>query len=459
MEKTKDIIQKNTRVLFKRNLAGSKSYRIPSMITTKKGTILVCADARIASAKDNPNKINTTIRRSLDQGDTWEDVQTIVTYPGEGEDGAAAIDTSILQDEETGTIWILFLHTPGGIGLWNSEPGVGFTEEGKRILLDTKGEKYFLEEDGSVCRIDGSPTKYFVNKFGNVTEDGVEAGNIFLKRGVHKNETLLEKRTSFLQIIRSDDDGVTWSKPIELNSQVKEPWMRFIGACPGRGLQIKKGKYKGRLVFPIYFSNEYKKMSCAVIYSDDHGETWQRGNSPNDFRTFKGVKTKAETLQMEGADLTESQVIELPNGNLKLFMRNHASKKRTAFAISQDGGVSWSDVQYDEQLLDPICQSTVINLPKQQDGTSPILFANPASTEYRRKGTVRLSYDFGEVWEYSRVIEKGIYSYSCLTVLSNGEIGLVYEHVPEGLDFNHNEIKFTKFPLEWLFGLEGDEKY
>lgn len=417
--------------LFYPHYEGSSAYRIPSMITTTKGTIIAGIDARIVSSADNPNKINTRIRRSTDNGQTWDPVQELVTFPGEGLDGAAAIDTSLLQDEETGTIWMLYSHTPGGIGLWVSEPGIGFDDEGRRLLFDAENNTYALGENGIVYDQANQETAYRVDENGYVTYDGEASGNMYYKKGVDPKESLLEARTTFLQVIKSDDDGLTWSDPIELNSEVKEDWMCFFGTGPGRGLQLKQGDKKGRLVFPVYYSNPHRKMSCALIYSDDHGQTWQRGSSPNDGRVFKGQEIKAEDVAIDDSDLTESQVIEMPNGDLHVYMRNHSGQQRTAIATSKDGGEAWTDFRYDEALLDPTCQATILSYPDQGDGKHRVLFVNPADEEHRRNGTVRLSEDGGKTWPYSKQIEEGGFIYSCLTVLENGEIGLLYETGPE----------------------------
>ncbi|WP_284645216.1 sialidase family protein [Paenibacillus silviterrae] len=439
-----------TIALFYPSLAGSATYRIPSLLTTSKGTVIAGIDARISNIRDNPNKINTAIRRSTDHGDTWSDVQTLVSYAGEGLDGAAAIDTALLQDEETGTIWMLFCHTPGGIGLWSSEPGTGFDKHGNRLLHDGAGNVYYLLPNGNVTDQEGNLTPYTVDEEGNVHLNGFGKGNIYLKKGAHPEESLLEARTSFLQMIKSEDDGLTWSKPIDLNFWIKDSWMKFIGACPGRGIQLKYGAYQGRLIFPIYFSNLERKMSCAVIYSDDHGATWCRGASPNDGRLYNGVTVDAMSLQLDGADLTESQLIELPSGEIRVYMRNHSEFKRTAVATSIDGGETWNQTEYDEHLVDPTCQSSVIVYPELGDGKTRVLFANPADPEHRRNGTVRLSEDGGRTWKYSKQIHEGPFSYCCLTVLANGDIALVYE-----CDYSFSEnkpitVRFTKFTLDWL---------
>ncbi|WP_062108177.1 sialidase family protein [Bacillus niameyensis] len=439
-----------TQAIFYPNLAGSKSYRIPSMITTKRGTVIAGIDARIVSSADNPNKIDTTIRRSEDNGKTWGPIQKLVSFAGEGLDGAAAIDTALLQDETTGTIFMIYCHTPGGIGLWASEPGIGFDSEGRRQLYDANGKEFLLYDDGAVTDAEGNPTDYIVDEAGYVFQAGEECGNIYFKKGIDPKESLLEARTSFLQIIQSDDDGLTWSKPRELNLMVKEEWMRFIGSGPGCGIQLKHGEKKGRLVFPIYFANEANCLSCACIYSDDHGMTWKRGESPNDGRVVDGEELTAETISKEKQFLTESQVIQLPTGELKYYLRNHYGLQRTAVTTSTDGGETWGEVIFDDALLDPICQSSVILYPDLGDGKDRVLFSNPADEKARINGTIRLSEDGGKTWPYSKVIEEGGYSYSCLTVLNNGEVGVLYERIKDHSDWSKIEIAFGTFTLDWL---------
>jgi len=371
--------------VFYPDLAGSKAYRIPSMITTSKGTVIAGIDARIVDQRDNPNKIDVTIRRSEDNGKTWGPVQKLVAFAGEGLDGAAAIDTSLVEDKETGTIFMLYMHTPGGIGLWASEPGIGFDSDGRRKLYDQAGNVYLLAEDGKVYDFENNETAYTVDTEGYVFKDGQAQGNMYFKKGIDPNESLLEARTSFLQIIQSGDDGLTWSEPKELNLMVKEEWMRFIGSGPGCGIQLKHGEKAGRLVFPIYFSNEAAHLSCACIYSDDHGVTWQRGESPNDGRELDGEVLAAKTISSEKQYLTESQVIELPTGELKYYIRNHYGLQRTAVTTSTDGGETWGQVTFDATLVDPICQSSVVLYPDQGDGKVRVLFSNPADEKNENK--------------------------------------------------------------------------
>ncbi|NMA83692.1 MAG: exo-alpha-sialidase [Epulopiscium sp.] len=445
----KKSLQSDTIILFEKGMNGSANYRIPSLITTSKGTLIAAIDARVHEPGDNPNKIDKVVKRSIDQGVTWSDVNTIVSYPGYGrENGAAAIDPAMLEDKETQTIWMIYSHTPARIGLWNSEPGTGFSEERYRLLYDTKGNSYTLQEEGRVFDENGEETLMKVDTEGYVYKEGKEIGNIYLA-----DSQLFESKTSFLQIIYSKDDGVTWSKPRELNMEVKAPWMQFIGSGPGVGIQLTLSKYRGRLIFPVYFSNTIdRKMSCAVIYSDDHGETWKMGTSPNDGRKAGNTLLSAETLAETDYELTESQVVELDNGDLKAFMRNHNKKRRTATSISKDGGETWGEVVFQDTLLDPICQASVIKYPDQGDGRCRVIFSNPADEKERVNGTIRLSEDGGKTWSYSRLLKEGSYVYSSLTVLPNGHIGILYETEENG------DMKncFTTFSLEWI--MEGENK-
>ncbi|MED4203700.1 exo-alpha-sialidase [Neobacillus mesonae] len=426
--------------LFEPGMANANSYRIPSMITTQKGTIIAAADVRRISIADSPNEIDTGIRRSTDNGKTWSDLDVIIDYPGSGANAASTIDASMLQDRKTGTIWLLVDHFPGGVGFGNAAPGKGFDANGNKILTDQAGNEYSLRENGEVFDKNGVKTDYKVAKNGDVTLNGEKRGNIYLKKGVDPKESLLEARTAFLQIIKSDDDGKTWSEPIDLNSQVKESWMKFIGTGPGNGIQVTKGEHEGRLIFPIYYTNTNVMQSSAVIYSDDNGKTWKRGKSPNDGRVFNGKVLQSETTGEYWAQLTENQVIELENGDLRLYMRNVSGNPRVAIAESTDGGASWGAVTFDQTLLDPYCQSTVINYPDLGDGKKRVIFANPASTVTRANGTVRVSEDGGKTWKYSMLVKPGGYAYSSLTVLPDGKIGLLYEN-------NAGSILFTSFSL------------
>ncbi|MBD2866085.1 sialidase family protein [Paenibacillus oceani] len=437
-----DNIRKSSVItVYEPGMFGSCAFRIPSLLTTVKGTLIAGIDVRYNDIQDNPNQIAIGLRRSTDRGDSWGDLQVPVRYPGEGLDGAASLDSALLEDRVTGTIWMIFSHTPGGVGLRSSRQGKGFDPHGFRLLYDAEGRECTLRE-GIVFDSEGKETHYAVAENGDVLSSGRYAGNIYLKEGVAP-QSFLEARTSFLQAIKSDDDGLTWSSPIELNLDVKQPWMRFIGAGPGRGIQLQVGANQGRLLFPVYFSNASGILSCAVIYSDDHGKSWAMGRSPNDGRQWQGETVSAESLTAPEAQLTESQAVELDNGELLLYMRNHAGCGRTAVSSSQNGGETWGEVRFEDALPNPTCQATVIRYPDREHGRTLLLWANPAHVEHRRTGKLRLSEDGGKCWGYSRTVHPGEYGYSCLSELPDGEAALLYEA-------DGGTIRFTTFTLAWV---------
>src|SRR4026208_1959279 len=89
--------------------------------------------------------------------------------------------------------------------------------------------------------------------------------------------------------------------------------------------------------------------------------------------------------------------------------------------------------------------------PPRPGGAGPadrnrLIFANPASTA-RERMTVRLSYDEGQTWAVSRVINDGPSAYSSLVVLPDRSIGLLFER---GDRTPYERITFARFTLEWL---------
>jgi len=426
--------------LFSQGMAGVENYRIPSLLTVGDTTI-ASADARMEAPGDNPNHICRAIRISTDSGQTWEPVQLFCDYGGTGrDDGAAAIDGSLLYDSHTGTVFQLFSHTSRGVGAFHISPERDFDPHGRKLLWDAQEQEHYLEQDGRVYRRDGQPTGFRVDALGKLFRDQTPAGSI-----CHGETPLFRQaNVSFLQLIRSRDGGRTWSDPVDLNPQVKAPWMHFIGAGPGTGLQLREGSHRGRLIYPVYFHNRHKVASSGVIYSDDHGKSWRRGASVNDGRILSGQRLCAETVTDPQANLGECQVTELPGGILRIFLRN-SSGCHTLTAVSRDGGESWQELQ-STGLPDPRCQSHV--LKTHYRGRDIWLFSNPADPVSRVRGVVRASFDGGKTWPASRLVEPGEFAYSCMTQLPDGQIGLIYE----GRNLHQ---RFIKFPLPWL--LEGSD--
>lgn len=421
----------------------SDFYRIPSLITAKDGVLIACADARYCSGMDNPNRIDKVIRRSFDCGETWEDMTIAVKEHGSRQMRAsAAIDPVMVYSEKSGRIILIYSHTPAGVGIRNSKVSRGEDENGCKYINGIF-KKYILKKD-RLYEKNGKETPYTVDKDGNVFKNGSPCGNIYT------GGRFKEEGTSYLMLVYSDDNGKTWSSPRSLNKMVKAEYMSFIGPGPGCGIEIKAGKYSGRLVVPVYFGTRKfpLRLSCAVIYSDDGGESWKMGVSPNDSRIING--SRASCMTVKAADmLTESQLIEQEGGRLKYFMRNHDKRHSTAVAYSDDGGESWHDYRLDDELPQPVCQMSVIKLHGTEKPS--VVFINPADRDKRKNGTVRLSEDDGETFEWARLLKDGEFVYSAAAQMKNGKIGVLFEP-----NTDCREIKFASFSLDWIKGKEAD---
>jgi sialidase-1 len=238
-------------------------------------------------------------------------------------------------------------------------------------------------------------------------------------------------------VSHSTDDGKTWTKPLEITNGTKEMEWTWYATGPGAGIQLEKGKYAGRLVIPCDHKvqvNGDRSLRSHVIYSDDHGKTWQLG----------GVAPKPM--------VNECEVVELSNGRLLLNMRNYDKSIRARqVCFSDDGGLTWHDQRHDRQLIEPICQASIRRYSwpqKKQDGI--VLFSNPASTSRRDKLTIRASYDDGLTWKHSKLLYSGGSAYSCLLILGDQTIGNLYEK--DG----YKQIVFARFGLDWIQSTTGN---
>lgn len=228
-------------------------------------------------------------------------------------------------------------------------------------------------------------------------------------------------------ITHSSDEGASWAKPRDISEEVKEAEWGWYATGPGHGIQLQRGKYKGRLVIPCDcgdskgWGNWDKKGRSLVIYSDDHGQTWTHG----------GITEKS---------MNECEVVELTDGSLLLSMRNYRGLKRRAFALSKDGGHTWSSPRHHDQVYCPTCQGSIHRYSWQPN---IILHSGPGGPG-RENLTIRLSYDEGKTWPTAKVLEKGPGAYSDLAVLPDDQIGCLFE------DDGYKRIVFARFSLQWL---------
>jgi autotransporter-associated beta strand protein len=335
---------------------GYSCYRIPAMVTTGRGTVIAVADGRIGSCGDIPTPLDLVMKRSFDNGQTWTPLQVIADY------GSNTNDTDI--------------YPAYGI----TTPIARLCAGDAALLLDRNTGRVWVLYDNGAAKTGGG-------------------------------------RAIKLEMRYSDDDGATWSAGVDI--EALNPGLRpgisageFLTG-PGNGIQVANGPYAGRLIFPVYIYGS--PSSSLIIYSDDHGQTWQRGGTT-------------------GAGGGEVQVAETPNGGLLASMRDNNfswSGVRT-FSRSADAGLTWgtpyTSTTNQVALPDPACQGSILRLTTTNDSNaSRMVFANCANSSSRVAMTLRLSYDEGQTWPVSNLVYVSTSGYSSLTKLATGEIGLLNE--------------------------------
>ncbi|MGT2827999.1 discoidin domain-containing protein, partial [Streptococcus himalayensis] len=458
----------------RRNPNGVSAYRIPALLVTDKGTLIAGTDERRTHSADWGD-IAMVVRRSEDKGQTWgeriivSDLRDNTNAANRNVGSPLNIDMVLLQDPETKRIFSVFDMFPEGQGIFvlpaqKEEPYTVI--DGKHYLnLYKTGETtpYTIRENGVVYTPTGEATDYHVvtsstepgfSDLGDIYRGDEIQGNVYFQ--TNKTSDFRIAKYNFLWESHSDDDGKTWSSPRDITYQVKKPWMNFFGTGPGTGIALRTGAHKGRLVIPTYSTNFTGGLggsqSSRVIYSDDHGETWHAGAAVNDGRNYEGGKLDSSTLNISAAQNTEATVVQLNNGDLKLFMRNLT--RGVQVATSHDGGETWEpEVVRMDDVHDSYVQLAAVHT--MHEGKEYVVLTNAnGSGNSRTQGTARLARveeDGSLTWLHHQLIQDGKFAYNSLQEIGPNEYGVLYEHA-EGTQ-NDYTISFKKF--NWNFLTEG----
>ncbi len=453
----------------KPNKDGIKSYRIPALLKTDKGTLIAGADERRLHSSDWGD-IGMVIRRSEDNGKTWGDKVVISNLRDnpEAKDPAAPsplnIDMVLVQDPTTKRIFSIYDMFPEGRAVFGmpKTPEKAYEKIGDKTyqILYKQGESghYTVRENGEVYNAQNQKTDYRVvvnptepgyRDKGNLYKGQELIGNIYFAHST-KNPFRVAN-TSYLWMSYSDDDGKTWSAPRDITPGLRKDWMKFLGTGPGTGIVLRNGPHKGRILIPVYTTNNVSHLngsqSSRVIYSDDHGKTWHAGEAVNDNRQVDGQKIHSSTMNNRRAQNTESTVVQLNNGDVKLFMRGLTGDLQVA--TSKDGGVTWEkDIKRYPQVKDVYVQMSAIHT--MHEGKEYIILSNAGGPK-RENGMVHLARveENGELtWLKHNPIQKGEFAYNSLQELGNGEYGILYEHTEKGQ--NAYTLSFRKFNWDFL---------
>jgi len=328
---------------------GSAAFRIPGLVTTARGTLLAVYDVRYNNSKDLQEHIDIGLSRSVDGGRTWQRMRLplcFVCHDGLPAAQNGAGDPAILYDPVKRRAWV--------VAAW--------------------------------CHGMGNRMAWHSSMSG--MEPAV---------------------TGQLVMAYSDDDGKTWSEPINVTRQVKRPEWNFLLQGPGRGIAMKNGT----IVFAAQYIDAERMPHACILYSDDHGRSW---------RLHEGARSNT----------TEAQVAELPSGDLMLNMRDNRGGSR-AVSVTSDMGRTWTEHPSSRKALrEPVCMASLISVAADDNisGRDILLFSNPDCDNARRDITVKISFDGGATWpeENKVLLDAGDgWGYSCLTMIDNRTVGILYE--------------------------------
>ena len=453
----------------KPNKDGIVSYRIPALLKTDRGTLIAGADERRLHHSDWGD-IGMVVRRSDDKGKTWGD-RIVISNPRDNENARRAhagspvnIDMALVQDPKTKRIFSIFDMFVEGEAV-RDLPGKApqaYEQIGDKVyqVLYKKGEagRYTIRENGEVFDPENRKTEYRVvvdpkkpaySDKGDLYKGEELIGNVYFD---YSDKNIFRvSNTNYLWMSYSDDDGKTWSAPKDITYGIRKDWMHFLGTGPGTGIALHSGPHKGRLVIPAYTTNNVSYLSGSqssrVIYSDDHGETWHAGEAVNDNRPVGNQTIHSSTMNNPGAQNTESTVVQLNNGDLKLFMRGLTGDLQVA--TSKDGGATWEkDVKRYSDVKDVYVQMSAIHTV--QDGKEYIILSN-AGGPGRYNGLVhlaRVEANGDLTWLKHNPIQSGKFAYNSLQDLGNGEFGLLYEHATATQ--NEYTLSYKKFNWDFL---------
>lgn len=433
----------------------SGNYRIPCIVTLNDGTLVAAADARWNAQMDGGGN-DTIVGRSTDNGVTWD--YTFANYLGDNgnvfnKESTGFCDSELATDGET--VYMLSLFFPSGVAINSAsatnrpEYASAFNDDGKLILRQgtSTSNDYYLGDFGSdgfaniYSNDDTVVSGYKVDKDYSLYQNSTRVGSIFYSDAAYQTV-----KTSFLFFRSSTDKGATWSSPTLVPMQKSNEC--FLGVGPGRGIVVDNPSGSGkRILFSTYvWAGSSSSQRSSFIYSDDYGKTWTRSQDATDSTNFSASNVWS----------SENQLVELNDGTIRMFFRNGNNKICYVDWVWNGSSNSYtrSNVTITTEVNCSDCMISVVKYPYLVHGQQMLLISCPRTSGSRKQGCVYsfllnedntidytkkyAAYDNNnqgvgdpvytayEHWNYPNGNGEA-FSYSCLTVLKDGNIAALYE--------------------------------
>lgn len=469
---------------FSSGTAGSTYFRIPAFIVTKNGNLLAAADARYSTGGDGGG-LDTIASVSMDGGKTWKYSFPLYFPDSNGYAGNTAttiIDPVLVQDA-AGTIYCMADVNPTGVTTMGGyiQPGVGtgyITVDGQERLaltsdysnvntLPTDDNKTVYEyyvgdwnEAGYapvISREDGAASTYAVDKWYNLytvrndeyvadlTQKQVNSDTDIQQNVFYKDSVLHVYNTGYIMYAKSTDDGLTWSDPEILNPQIKREngTEKALLVSPGNGTLTSNNT----IVIPFYDHGDGEE-NASIIWSEDNGATWKRsGDVPG--------------ASAGGWWSSESEVVELEDGTLRMFFRSGQGTVCYADATKgSNGEYSFSAPVSTGVSCTSTCNVTALSYSKKIDGKQAILVGAPGGGG-RSNGKIFCFLVDEEdksltlKHTYSVPNSSSTYAYSCMAELNDGTIGLLWENAGAAIRYDQFNI-LELVPNGYIEGAEID---
>jgi sialidase-1 len=164
-----------------------------------------------------------------------------------------------------------------------------------------------------------------------------------------------------LYYMRSDDDGQTFSTPVDITEAAhgfRRGWVseksetgygwNVVAPGPGHGIQLAGG----RLLATIWMSPNYRHRPSriATIFSDDGGKTWKAG----------ALIPQASVNPL--VNPSEHVALELADGRVMTNLRSESEEHRRAAAYSPDGISKWTVPEFQPELFEAVCMASLVRL-------------------------------------------------------------------------------------------------